>query len=312
MENRTLHITNGGILTEQLVKLGMCNRDDIFTWEEALCVGPTFQQVMSEAFIEARKTFFKNFYDIALNVKEIQKEFERFNSINGYTEVVLWFEYDLFCHINMMAVLNLLEQKGIYLPKYLVCSGFVDGEKGLKGLSQLNQAQLKNHYEKKIKLNVDDIALAKRIWGIYCSDDHNALFPLITRNSSFPYLSNCLKAHIERFPDSRNGLSRLEYNILSLIEKNEITSPRHLLGYTLHYQGYYGYGDLQLERVIDMLELFYDFKNEVLVLNRDGHLALQYQKNYQEKLNNQMRYGGAYAFEYLYDAKENKLVKNLS
>ena len=311
MADQTLHITNGGILTEQLVKYHMVERQHIFTWEEALCVGPTIETVMSAEFIELRKTFFKDFYDINLNVEEIQREFERFNSINGYTEVVLWFEYDLFCHINMVAVISLLQQKGIYLPIYLVCSGFVEGEEGLKGLSQLNQKQLQSHYDKKVKLNVDDITLATRIWTIYCGNDHNQLFPLITRNSSFPYLSNCLKAHIERYPDSRNGISRLEYNILNLVEKYDIKSPRHLLGYALHYQGYYGYGDLHLARVLALLRIFYEVEDEHLKLNRNGHLAIDYQKNFQDEMSNQIKYGGTFSFEYNYNASENRLVKTL-
>lgn len=311
MDPKTLHITNGGILTEQLIKFKMVDRKNIFTWEEVLCVGPTVETVMSDEFIDKRKSFFNDFYDIKLNTTEIRKEFNRFNDIKDYTEVILWFEYDLFCHINMLAVLSLLEQKGIFLPKYLVCSGFVEGEEGLKGLSQLSEKQLKSHFEKKIKLKVDDIGLAKRIWTIYCGNDHNQLFPLITKQSSFPYLSNCLKAHIERFPDSRNGLSRLEYNILNLIKKNEVTSRRHLLGYALHYQGYYGYGDLQLERVIDFLDIFYEVENEHLQLNRKGHLALEYQQNFQEELNNKMMFGGAYAYDFNYHASENRLVKSL-
>ena len=58
MEHNTLHITNGGILTEQLIKFQMVERSDIFTWEEALCVGPTVETVMSDEFIKKRKNFF--------------------------------------------------------------------------------------------------------------------------------------------------------------------------------------------------------------------------------------------------------------
>ena len=100
----------------------------------------------------------------------------------------------------MVAVISLLSQKGIHLPIYLVCSGRVEGEKGLKGLSELSPKQLQKHYNERIKLSLDDIALAEKVWRIYCGNDHNLLKPLITQSSSFEYLSICLKAHIKRFP----------------------------------------------------------------------------------------------------------------
>jgi hypothetical protein len=311
MSSKILHITNGDDLTNYLLKLGIVSQTNVITWQETLCVGPTVEAVASEEFLNIRKTFFKSFYDITLSRKEITSTLNKLDDISNFTEIVLWFEYDLFCHINMIAVISLLEQKGIYLPIYLVCSGRVEGEKGLKGLAELNPAQLQAHYTDKVKLNVDDIALAQKIWKIYCGTDHNLLMPLITRSSSFKYMSNCLKAHIKRFPDVRSGISTLEYNILRLVQENTITSRHHLVGYTLHYQGYYGYGDLQLERVIDLLSIFFTETEDSLTLNRKGHLALEHQHNYQAEMNNTIYFGGVRSLDYKFDKQQNKLIKTI-
>ncbi|WP_047546368.1 DUF1835 domain-containing protein [Psychroserpens sp. Hel_I_66] len=311
MTPKTLHITNGNSLTDYLVELDIAKAANIITWQETLCVGPTVELVSSKEFMKKRVSFFKTFYDINLNTKEITNELLQLDDIADYTEVLLWFEYDLFCHINMVAVISLLEQKGIHLPIYLVCSGRVEGEKGLKGLAQLNPKQLKSHYEDRIKLNIDDIALAKRVWRIYCGKDHNLILPLITRPSSFKYMSNCLKAHIKRFPDTRSGISTLEYNILKLVKENKITSRHHLVGYTLHYQGYYGYGDLQLERVVDLLSIFFTETENTLTLNRKGFLALEHQHNYQKEMNNTIAFGGIKSLDYKFDKEKNKLIKTV-
>ena len=311
MSVTTLHITNGSALTDYLLKLEIITASNVITWQEALCVGPTVLEVASEEFLNTRKAFFKSVYNIKLSKEEIASELQRLDDVSNFTEIVLWFEYDLFCHINMVAVISLLEQKGIYLPIYLVCSGRVDGEKGLKSLGQLNPKQLQSHYDDRIKLKLDDIALAKHVWKIYCGKDHNLLLPLITRPSSFTYLSNCLKAHIKRFPDVRSGISTLEYNILKLVKENTITSRHHLMGYALHYQGYYGYGDLQLERVIDVLALFFTETEESLTLNRKGHLALEHQHNYQVEMNNTIYFGGVRALDYKFDKQQNKLIKTI-
>ena len=311
MSTNILHITNGTNLTHALHKLGIATEANTVTWQETLCVGPTVEQIASEDFIKTRKAFFKEFYGITLSKKEMTIELNKLDDTSGYSEIVLWFEYDLFCHINMVAVISLLEQKKIFLPIYLVCSGRVDGEKGLKGLSELNPKQLEAHYNERVKLTIDDIALAKNVWRIYCGKDHNLFQPLLLRSSSFKYMSNCLKAHIKRFPDTRSGISTLEYNILKLVKENTITSKRHLVGYTLHYQGYYGYGDLQLERVIDLLSMFFTEDDGILKLNRKGHLALEHQHNYQNEMNNTIYFGGVSSLDYKFDKKQNKLIKSV-
>ncbi|MFT5847542.1 MAG: hypothetical protein ACJARX_000597 [Psychroserpens sp.] len=311
MSDTTLHITNGNFLTNYLIKLDIATEENIITWQETLCVGPTLEEVASEEFLDIRKSFFKSFYDSTLSIEEITSELQKLDNISNFTEIVLWFEYDLFCHINMVAVISLLEQKGIYLPIYLVCSGRVEGEKELKALAELNPKQLQSHYNEKILLKLDDIALAKHIWEIYCGNDHNLLLPLITRSSSFEYMGICLKAHIKRFPDVRSGISTLEYNILKLVKDNTITSRHHLVGYTLHYQGYYGYGDLQLERIIDLLSLFFIETEKSLTLNRKGYLALEHQHNYQAEMNNTIYFGGVRSLDYKFDKQQNKLVKTI-
>lgn len=304
-----LHITNGSNLTERLNNLKI--QGDFITWGEMLCEGPTTKNIDSELFIKKRTDFFKTHYDTDYNDGGFKKELLKFNNLAHYSEIVLWFEYDLFCHINLIAVISLLSQKKVKAPLYLVCSGRVKHEKELKGLSELTSNQLKAHYEEKIKLTVDDIALAQRAWDIYCNNDHSLLKPLIVRPSNFKYLSNCLKAHIRRFPDTRSGLNTLEYNTLKLIKEHKIKSRHHLLGYTLHYQGFYGFGDVQLQRMINALELFYNESETTLTLNRNGHLALEHQKNFLTELSTDFYFGGTNKTDFLYNKKENKLIKTI-
>lgn len=308
MDSKILHITNGTSLTNYLEKENY--EGDILTWHEMLCEGPTEIEIDTTSFFEKRKAFLESVYDAEYDILKIQSEIQKTNTINDYQEVILWFEYDLFCHINLIAAISLLKQKGIRIPMFLVCSGRVEGEKELKGLPELTPKQLKEHYQNKVKLNVDDIALAKHAWEYYCGNDHNLLKPLITRPSNFQYLSICLKAHLKRFPDTRSGLSTLEYNILKLIKEHSIKSRRHLVGYVLHYQGYYGFSDMQILRLIDKLEILYTETENTLTLNRDGHLALEHQKNFRKVLNCKFVIGGINKCEFQFNKKANKLIKN--
>ena len=310
MSKQQLHITNGSHLTNVLNELNI--QGVKLTWQELLCEGPTTEKVGSELFLETRKSFFTQFYNIDLDIEFIKSELDKFNHSENYSEIVLWFEYDLFCHINMIAIISLIQQKKMNLPLHLVCSGRIEGSKNLMGLSELSPEQLLNHYKNKVLLNKDDIDIATTVWGIYCGVDHTLLKPFIVKPSSFKYLSNCLKAHLERFPNSVDGLSILERNILQIIVKQSITSKHHLLGYALNYQGYYGYGDLQLERIINQLSMFYSVTEGEIELNRKGHEALLGHHNFALEIDNDMMYGGVKKIAFQFNKSKNKLVKSIS
>ena len=139
----------------------------------------------------------------------------------------------------------------------------------------------------------------------------NLLKPFIVKESSFKYMSSCLKAHLKRFPDSQNGLSRLEKHILEIVKDNYIKSKHHLLGYILNYQGYYGYGDLQIKRMISNLESFLIEGENGMELNRNGHEALVNQHNFSKEINNDIQFGGAKRLKYQFNKKQNKLIKTV-
>lgn len=304
---QVLHISNGSSLTKRLKELEKEN--PILSWEEMLCEGPTTPQIETREFFELRKTYLSETYDIEINFKAYNAEISKLDNPQEYKEIVLWFEYNLFSHINLLAVINVLEQRKIKKPLYLVCSGRIKGISELKELSILSTEQLKKHYKKKILLSQDDIELTKTLWGIYCGKDHNLLKPYIVKKSSFEYLGNCLKAHLMRFPDSKTGLGTLEQNILLLIQKNKIYSEHHLLGYALNYQGYYGYGGLQFERVINNLKLFIKKTDDGLILNNLGTKVLNGNKNALSYTNNNIAYGGILRSDFCFDKIQNKLIK---
>ena len=308
-DKKILHITNGGSLTNYLKELDI---DGVkLTWEEMLCEGPTVAGIDSQDFFEVRKSFLNDTYGIEIDEEEYKKELGKLTNPDQYSEINLWFEYDLFCHINLIAVISLIHQREINLPLYLICSGRVEGEKSLKGLSELTPNQLLQHYKNKIKLKKEDRDLALALWRTYCGKDHNIFKPYIVQSSSFPYLSNCLKAHLKRFPDSKSGLNSMERNILEIVRTNDIKSKHHLLGYALNYQGYYGFGDIQFERIISNLSLFYDEFDDRIKLNRKGHEALINQHNFANELNNNIDYGGVNRLDYQFNIEENKLVKTI-
>ncbi|TYA59035.1 DUF1835 domain-containing protein [Formosa maritima] len=307
MSQDILHITNGHSLTNYLRELDVTG--EILTWQEMLCEGPTVRDVASEEFLTVRKTFLNNFYQIEINEEDFYLELSILDDTERYSKIILWFEYDLFCHINMLAVIKLLKEKNINLPLYLVCSGRIKGETQLKGLSELSAEELLKHYKEKIILTDSDIELAISLWHIYCGKDHNLFKPYLIEKSSFKYLNNCLKAHLRRFPNLKSGLSVLEKNILTIIKEKSVKSKNQLIGYVLNYQGYYGFGDMQIERLIDLLEIFYTEEDHKITLNRKGYVALIGNHNFSNEINNNLTFGGVNRLDFSYDSQTNKLIK---
>lgn len=309
MEGTALHITNGDGLTEKMLSLNLPGQ--VIVWREMLCEGPTVQEVGSREFIKQRKKFLKQTY--AFSSEDYEEKFlsqlKLLRAAKNYDYIVLWFEFDLFCHINMLAAISYYLDHKENKPFFLVCSKKLKGEDELKPLSNLTQKQLLKHYEKRIPLNSEDIEIALLIWELYCGNDPMKLKQQIKTNSNFEYLSSCIRAHIERFPNSSSGLNSLEQNVLKLITKNNITSENQLLGYALQYQGYYGYGDLQMQRLINKLRDFFQLKDEKIVLTEKGELALDKKKNFYSELKNEDYFGGARMYDYLYDSDSHRLLK---
>jgi len=305
---RKLHVSNGENLTSRLKEIGITG--PILSWEEILCEGPTTYKIETRELFKLRRDYLGNTYDLEIDLKAYNQEINKLSNTSQYDEIVLWFEYDLFCHINMLAVINLLQQRQIQKPLYLVCSGRIKGKVDLKGLSELSSAQLEKHYKNKVLLKQEDIELAKTLWGIYCGKDHNLFKPFIVKKSSFLYLGNCLKAHLMRFPDSVTGLGTLEQNILKILEEFKINSKNHLLGYALNYQGYYGYRDLQFGRIFNNLKPFIEETEDGLSLNDLGKKVLNGNYNVLNITNNNVVYGGVYRTSFCFDKTQNKLIKS--
>lgn len=309
MSSKTIHIINGDGLAAKMMELDIPG--EIIVWRELLCEGPTVQEVGSAEFVEIRKKFVGEAYGIsAENYEEkFVSQLEKLRQLEEYEEVILWFEFDLFCHINMIAAISFFLNHKKEVPMHLVCSKKLKGENGHKPLTQLNAKQLFNHFQNKIALTSDDLQMAIFIWELYCSNNPLQLKAQIKKHSNFEYLSSCIRAHIERFPNSKTGINSLERNVLAIVQRNMISSENQLLGYALEYQGYYGYSDDQMQRLLKKLRDFYKVEKERVILSEKGDAVMEGNKNFYRELNNNEYFGGAKMYDFLYESESHRLLK---
>ncbi|MGB5405081.1 MAG: DUF1835 domain-containing protein [Robiginitalea sp.] len=305
-----LHITNGDFFTQRLKNLKF--KGEIITWREMLCEGKTETSVGSEAFWKTRFEFLHKNYNISKSwfVEKTLKEYRSLCNHKQQDEIILWFEYDLFCQINMLAVISWLKTHRRHVQISLVCSGYEDDSKRLYGLNELNDDQIQSHFKSRVALSQNDIEYADYVWQLYCSDN-----PIRLENLSdfdlyqFDYLEDALKAHLRRFPAIKNGLNEIENRVLQVAAEGGASSKKEQMGTLLQNQGWYGFGDTQYQRILKNLRpLFHSF-NPVR-LTKKGKEILENKDNYYATLRDTEAYlGGALKYNYLYNSEAGRILK---
>ena len=101
---KTLHILNGDSSLHQFNKTSL--EGDTLVWREILCEGKTREEIGSAPYWETRKEFLKNYAKDSFE-KHFENLKQEISSVrfSDYEEVILWFEYDLFCQINMLGAI---------------------------------------------------------------------------------------------------------------------------------------------------------------------------------------------------------------
>ncbi|MFS4468253.1 DUF1835 domain-containing protein [Maribacter sp. 2210JD10-5] len=305
-----LHITNGDSFTERLQQLNL--KGDVITWREMLCEGKTLTNVGSESFWKTRFEFLHKNYKVSKSwfIEKTLKEYRSLCNHKQQDEIVLWFEYDLFCQVNMLAVISWLLANRKYAQISLVCSGDEDDSDKMYGLNELSDEQLLGLYKKKTLLNQDDIEYADYVWQLYCSDNPMRLENLTDfKNYNFDYLGDAIQSHLKRFPSIANGLNAMENNILKQAMEHKHANKKGLLGTLLQNQGNLGFGDSQYERAINRLKPLFTGFNPVR-LSKKGKEILEGKTNYYSTIqDNDVYLGGALKYNFLYNTNVDRILK---
>lgn len=302
-----LHILNGDstrYIIEQTEITG-----DICVWRDVLSDGPTAPDVGSAAFWDIRAEYMANAFEISPEEfrEKAQKEFEKIEAFSDYKEVVLWFEYDLFCQINMLAILHWFnQQERGDTSVSLICVGREEGHEKLVGLGELAPEQYPDLFSRRRIMGTADFAFATDVYEAWCSSDPTDLetYTLLPSNE-FPYLSSALQSHFRRFPSAQTGLTEIEQKIADLINDG-VQEERKIIGNLLRWQEHYGFGDLQFFQVLDRMETLLtkaaqtDLKPEFRDLLAKGSPVSAIDRNY--------FLGGAKVADWQWDTQKNELA----
>ncbi len=305
-----LHITNGDFLTKRLKSLDL--KGDIITWREMLCEGKTLTSVGSESFWKTRFEFLNKTYKISKSrfIEQTLKEYRSLCSHKQQDQIILWFDYDLFCQINMLAVISWLKTHRRHAEISLVSSVSLKEGETPKSLSEMEDHELLSIYGLRKSLTQDDIEYADYIWQLYCSNNPIRLENVGDyQNYQFDNLANAIAAHLKRFPSIRNGLNDVENLVLKVALEQHPDSKKELLSLILKNQGIYGFGDTQYERVLTKIKpLFSSFSP--VTLSPDGLGIFKGKTSYYSTIKENDEYlGGALKYSFLYNSSTDRILK---
>lgn len=271
--SKIIHVLNGDSTAQILEKSKI--KGDVVVWREMLCEGLLHKNVGSDEFWLNRYSYFETeigvprleYYDKTI------KEIVKLEDVSSYNEVVLWFEFDLFCQVNLLALCTYLFDN--YVKKanyYLVCTGYKKGEEELQSLSDYSPLEFKTLFDTKIALSKTNLEFAKESWELYVENDFNKLKEFnFNQNSKFKYLQVAINQHLQRFP-SKNGLNQIENKILEIINSNEFSEKEIVKNLLIWQQKetVFGFGDVQYFLYINGLEKYFTIDYDKYYLNEKG------------------------------------------
>jgi hypothetical protein len=174
--------------------------------------------------------------------RNVIEEFEKLQNLTADDEVYLWFEYELFCQINMWFCLSLLAETP---AKVYRVAPVVRTEKDIwKGFGRLTELDLQRCFAGKVKFSKENIQLGEKLWRAYQENEFEELRKL-SRNESecFPKLAEVCQALFERH-------SRPKTTLRKLIAGGENDFGR-LFEQFSELEGIYGFGDVQVKNMIN-------------------------------------------------------------
>lgn len=240
------HVLTGDALAEQFEPTYLEGK--VIISRECLMEGPTQSNSLRE-FWDMRAAFIHEDYQESESeyFTKVTREYEQLLHLPARSEVYLWFEFDLFCQVNMWFCLWLLRQSNIPLQIYRVFPATRGVQDRWKGFGSMNSQELQQCFDNRVSFTEEDLFIGAQLWQAYSQNNMAKLRKLsLNYSPCFLYLAEVCEAHIERL----NG--RLEKTLKSIIEEG-ITDFKEVFNRFFTREGIYGLGDLQVKKLYEQI-----------------------------------------------------------
>lgn len=238
------HILNGDALNEQFQEeIG----GQLIVCRECLVEGDVSGENLNEV-CSSRKDFFSKAYKVT-NVEYDKKSYAEFLKIINIpkgSNIDLWFEYDLFCQVNLWFVIHLINQH-LTSPSLFLIRPIAELKYGFGGMEK---EDLKKAFYQKMRLQNREVQVLSKLWLHYQNNDFIRMEEIATDYmEDLPFLLPVVLAHKERFPQQGMGkLQKIMKEILTDLDDPAFEKVFRIFQDRTHI---YGFGDSQVKRIYD-------------------------------------------------------------
>jgi hypothetical protein len=211
MGAKTLHIVDGDSTGGTLKMSRLAKARDILVWREALYSGPVAAGLTLRQLSRLRSRYWTK----GKSTAEFEKRDAALSRHERYEKISLWFSRGCtLCHLSLAQILSWFREEGVS-PQGLWWVGIHGGE--------LHPEQIAKAYAKRRRVSREQMQLGERTWRAFRQPSPAALIRLLQADlGAMPGLRPALLWLLQEYPNRRNGLSRLENDLLREIYRREI------------------------------------------------------------------------------------------
>lgn len=245
VKTKTFHILNGDALLDNFPAELLTG--EIIIARECLIDGPVNGETPEE-FWETRADFIQGTYGEEKQVyfEEVVTEFEKIKAIPADSEVNFWFEDDLFCQANLWFCASLLLPVAHSIKAFIIKPPLIDQEPDWRGFGPMDRHALAEAYLHKKELSLADLSLLANLWDAYKNNNREKLEELaMIQSENFSFLSPVIQAQLDR----KNN--RPENVLKQIMKEKETTDFKTIFREFGKREGIYGFGDMQVEKLLE-------------------------------------------------------------
>jgi len=211
MDAKTLHIVDGDSTGGTLKMSGLAKARDILVWREALYSGPVPAGLPLRQLSRLRSRYWTN----GKSAAEFEKRDAALAKHERYEEISLWFGRGCtLCHLSLAQILSWFREHGVS-PQELWWAAIHGGE--------LHPEQMAKAYAKRRSVSGKQMQLGERTWRAFRQPSPAGLVRLMQADlGAMPGVRSAVLWLLQEYPNLRNGLSRLERDLLRQIHRREI------------------------------------------------------------------------------------------
>lgn len=211
-----LHLVNGDAAAGVLARSGLPGETAV--WRDILVEGPVAGGAVAPAAMPGRVAYLAERLAIDPDgYRRVSDEQEAaLARAADHDEVVLWFEQDLFCAVNLWYCLARL---AVRPPARL--SLIFPETAAVRGLGATAPGDLAALFATRRLLGADVVAAGGAAWAAYASPEPAAMERLLGGEAPLPFLTAAARAHLGRLPSTRDGLNDTERAVLDAVSASQ-------------------------------------------------------------------------------------------